>query len=164
MRSTCLLDLIGVDGKNKQQQISIKETLMILHKMRKTVIQYLNDIDNNLSGDEAILVKVSNSISEKISTLLTQVRVIRKGTTTADDPNSAEAAGTKVTKDRDGKAKSDEDFKNASTAEKLEWVKKNLVEGNVDNPEEESEKFVGKDLRFSFTDVDCLHNFYLILN
>ena len=32
--------------------------------------------------------------------------------------------GLKVTKDRDGKAKSDEDFKNASTAEKLEWVKK----------------------------------------
>ena len=60
---------------------------------------------------------------------MTQVRVIRKGTTKLDDPNSAEAAGTKVTKDRDGKAKSDEDFKNASAAEKIAWVKKNLEEG-----------------------------------
>lgn len=148
-------DLMGVDGKKQTAANFYKRDIDDLAQDEgKTVIQYLNDIDNNLSGDEAILVKVSNSISEKISTLLTQVRVIRKGTTTADDPNSAEAAGTKVTKDRDGKAKSDEDFKNASTAEKLEWVKKNLVEGNVDNPEEESEKFVGKDLRFSFTDVD----------
>ncbi len=148
-------DLMGVDGKKQTAANFYKRDIDDLAQDEgKTVIQYLNDIDKNLSGDEAILVKISNSISEKISTLLTQVRVIRKGTTTADDPNSAEAAGTKVTKDRDGKAKSDEDFKNASTAEKLEWVKKNLVEGNVDNPEEESKKFVGKDLRFSFTDVD----------
>ena len=148
-------DLMGVDGKKQTAANFYKRDIEDLAQDEgKTVIQYLNDIDNNLSGDEAILVKISNSISERISSLLTQVRVIRKGTTKLDDPNSAEAAGTKVTKDRDGKAKSDEDFKNASAAEKIAWVKKNLEEGNVDNPEEESKKFVGKDLRFSFTDVD----------
>ena len=89
-------DLMGVDGKKQTAANFYKRDIDDLAQDEgKTVIQYLNDIDNNLSGDEAILVKVSNSISEKISTLLTQVRVIRKGTTTADDPNSAEAAGTK---------------------------------------------------------------------
>ena len=148
-------DLMGVDGKKQTAANFYKRDIEDLAQDEgKTVIQYLNDIDNNLSGDEAILIKISNSISERISSLLTQVRVIRKGTTKLDDPNSAEAAGTKVTKNRDGKAKSDEDFKNASAAEKIAWVKKNLEEGNVDNPEEESKKFVGKDLRFNFTDVD----------
>ena len=88
---------MGVDGKKQTAANFYKRDIEDLAQDEgKTVIQYLNDIDNNLSGDEAILVKISNSISERISSLLTQVRVIRKGTTKLDDPNSAEAAGTKV--------------------------------------------------------------------
>ena len=44
----------------------------------KTEIEYLNSIDNNLSGGEVVLIKVSNSITSKIGTLLKLVRSIRK--------------------------------------------------------------------------------------
>ena len=35
----------------------------------KTDIEYLKDIDENLSGDEVILIKISNSISQKVNML-----------------------------------------------------------------------------------------------
>ena len=35
--------------------------------MKKNYIQYLNDIEENLSGDEVILIKISNSITNRVA-------------------------------------------------------------------------------------------------
>jgi len=120
----------------------------------KTSIQYLNDIEDNLSGDEVILIRISNSISKHISTLTDQIGEIRKNTGKKRGPGSAEAGGTDALGPRDGKAKSDEDFKKISDAEKIEWVKKQLEEAGEEGAEETATDIVGKKLRFHFTDVE----------
>jgi hypothetical protein len=122
-------DLMGVDGKKQTAANFYKRDVEILAGDEgKTEIEYLKDIEENLSGDEVILVKISNSISSQISTLTNQVRDIRKNEKKGLDPDSGEATGTKAIDGRDKKTQSDKDFKDISDAEKLEWVKKKLEE------------------------------------
>ena len=82
------------------------------------------------------------------------MRDIRKNEKKVLDPDSGEAMGTKALENRDGKTKSDKDFKEISNAEKLEWVKKKLEEGGEEDVEGVAGEIVGKKLRFHFTDVD----------
>ena len=70
----------------------------------KSEIEYLKEIENNLSGDEVILVKISNSISQRVGVLLNQIKVIRKGSLKPLNPDSGETAGTKALGPRDGRA------------------------------------------------------------
>ena len=148
-------DLMGVDGKKQTAANFYKRDVEILAGDEgKSEIEYLKDIEENLSGDEVILVKISNSISSQISTLTNQVRDIRKNEKKVLDPDSGEAMGTKALENRDGKTKSDKDFKEISNAEKLEWVKKKLEEGGEEDVEGVAGEIVGKKLRFHFTDVD----------
>ena len=148
-------DLMGVDGKKQTAANFYKRDVEILAGDEgKTEIEYLKDIEENLSGDEAILVHISNSISEQISTLTNQVRDIRKNEKKGLDPDSGEATGTKAIDGRDKKTQSDKDFKDISDAEKLEWVKKKLEEGGEENVDEVAGDIVGKKLRFHFTDVN----------
>ena len=155
MFDATLDDLMGVDGKKQTAANFYKRDIENLAgDDGKSEIEYLKDIEENLSGDEVILVKISNSITQKINTLLQQVRNIRKNTKKGLAPDSGEMTGTKALDDRDGKAQSDKDFKNISDAEKLEWVKKKLEEGGEEDVEEVAGDIVGKKLRFHFTDVD----------
>ena len=155
MFDATLDDLMGVDGKKQTAANFYKRDIENLAgDDGKSEIEYLKDIEDNLSGDEVILVKISNSITQKINTLLQQVRNIRKNTKKGLAPDSGEMTGTKALDDRDGKTQSDKDFKNISDAEKLEWVKKKLEEGGEDDVEEVAGDIVGKKLRFHFTDVD----------
>ena len=155
MFDATLDDLMGVDGKKQTAANFYKRDIENLAgDDGKSEIEYLKDIEDNLSGDEVILVKISNSITTKISTLLNQVRNIRKNTKKGLANDSGEMTGTKALGDRDGKAQSDRDFKNISDAEKLEWVKKKLEEGGEEDIEDVAEDIVGKKLRFHFTDVD----------
>ena len=148
-------DLMGVDGKKQTAANFYKRDVEILAGDEgKSEIEYLKDIEENLSGDEAILVQISNSISEQISTLTNQVRDIRKNEKKGLDPDSGEATGTKAIDGRDKKTQSDKDFKDISDAEKLEWVKKKLEEGGEENVDEVAGDIVGKKLRFHFTDVN----------
>jgi len=148
-------DLMGVDGKKQTAANFYKRDVEILAGDEgKTEIEYLKDIEENLSGDEVILVKISNSISSQISTLTNQVRDIRKNEKKGLDPDSGEATGTKAIDGRDKKTQSDKDFKDISDAEKLEWVKKKLEEGGEEHVDEVAGDIVGKKLRFHFTDVD----------
>ena len=148
-------DLMGVDGKKQTAANFYKRDLETLAGDEgKSEIEYLKDIDDNLSGDEVILVKISNSITSHITTLTSQVRDIRKNTKKELDPDSGEATGTKAIDGRDKKTQSDKDFKDISDAEKLEWVKKKLEEGGEENAAEVAGDIVGKKLRFHFTDVD----------
>ena len=148
-------DLMGVDGKKQTAANFYKRDLEILAGDEgKSEIEFLKDIDDNLSGDEVILVKISNSITSHITTLTSQVRDIRKNTKKELDPDSGEATGTKAIDGRDKKTQSDKDFKDISDAEKLEWVKKKLEEGGEENAAEVAGDIVGKKLRFHFTDVD----------
>ena len=155
MFDATLDDLMGVDGKKQTAANFYKRDIENLAgDDGKSEIEYLKDIEDNLSGDEVILVKISNSITTKISTLVNQVRNIRKNTKKGLANDSGEMTGTKALGDRDGKAQSDRDFKNISDAEKLEWVKKKLEEGGEEDIEDVAEDIVGKKLRFHFTDVD----------
>ena len=148
-------DVMGVDGKKQTAANFYKRDVESLAEDEgKTEIEYLKDIDENLSGDEIILIKISNSISQKVNMLLNQIRVIRKNTLKPLQPDSGEAAGTKALGPRDGRAKSDKDFKEISDAEKLEWVKKKLEEGGEEKSEEVATGIVEKKLRFHFTDVE----------
>ena len=104
---------------------------------------------NNLSGDEIILVKISNSISQKVNILLNQIKVIRKGSLKPLNPDSGETAGTKALGPRDGRAKSDDDFKKISDAEKFEWVKKKLEEGGEEKSEESGYWYCRKKIKIS---------------
>jgi len=155
MFDATLDDLMGVDGKKQTAANFYKRDIENLAgDDGKNEIEYLKDIEDNLSGDEVILVKISNSITQKINTLLQQVRNIRKNTKKGLAPDSGEMTGTKALDDRDGKTQSDKDFKDISDAEKLEWVKKKLEEGGEEDVEEVAGDIVGKKLRFHFTDVD----------
>ncbi len=148
-------DVMGVDGKKQTAANFYKRDVESLAEDEgKTEIEYLKDIDENLSGDEIILIKISNSISQKVNMLLNQIRVIRKNTLKPLQPDSGEAVGTKALEPRDGRAKSDKDFKEISDAEKLEWVKKKLEEGGEEKSEEVATGIVEKKLRFHFTDVE----------
>lgn len=148
-------DLMGVDGKKQTAANFYKRDVEILAGDEgKSEIEYLKDIEENLSGDEVILVKISNSINSAISTLTNQVRDIRRNEKKQLDPDSGEAIGTKALDNREGKTKSDKDFKEISDAEKLEWVKKKLEEGGEEDSEGVPNEIVGKKLRFLFTDVD----------
>ena len=148
-------DIMGVDGKKQSAANFYKRDIdEMAADEEKTSIQYLNDIEDNLSGDEVILIRISNSISKHISTLTDQIGEIRKNTGKKRGPGSAEAGGTDALGPRDGKAKSDEDFKKISDAEKIEWVKKQLEEAGEEGAEETATDIVGKKLRFHFTDVE----------
>jgi len=148
-------DIMGVDGKKQSAANFYKRDIdEMAADEEKTSIQYLNDIEDNLSGDEVILIRISNSISKHISTLTDQIGEIRKNTGKKRGPGSAEAGGTDALGPRDGKAKSDDDFKRISDAEKIEWVKKQLEEAGEEGAEETATDIVGKKLRFHFTDVE----------
>ena len=148
-------DIMGVDGKKQTAANFYKRDLESLAEDEgKSEIEYLKEIENNLSGDEVILVKISNSISQRVGVLLNQIKVIRKGSLKPLNPDSGETAGTKALGPRDGRAKSDDDFKKISDAEKFEWVKKKLEEGGEEKSEEMATGIVEKKLRFHFTDVE----------
>ena len=104
MFDATLDDLMGVDGKKQTAANFYKRDIENLAgDDGKSEIEYLKDIEENLSGDEVILVKISNSITQKINTLLQQVRNIRKNTKKGLAPDSGEMTGTKALDDRDGK-------------------------------------------------------------
>jgi len=148
-------DLMGVDGKKQTAANFYKRDIAELSADEdKTEIEYLNNIDENISGEEVILIKLSNSITNKINTLLHQVRSIRAGSGKKRGPDSAESEGTTTVNERPTKTKSDEEFKKKSDAEKLEFIKKQLEEAGDENKEENAKEIVSKKLRFHFTDVN----------
>ena len=151
-------DIMGVDGKKQSAQNFFKRDIEELAADEgKTEIEYLNSIDNNLSGEEVVLIKVSNSITSKIGTLLKLVRSIRKDTgKKPGSKDSPESEGTDTINQRPTKTKSDEEFKKKTDAEKLEFIKKQLEEAGSENIDENANEIVGKKLRFHFTDVDNL--------
>jgi len=148
-------DIMGVDGKKQTAANFYKRDIEELAEdEKKTTIQYLNDIEENLSGDEVILIRLSDSISKKVATLREQIRNIRKTDPNKHNPDSAEAKGSTTVEDRDGKAKSDAAFKKASDAEKLKYIKKQLEDSGEEDALAKAKDIVGKKLRFHFTDVD----------
>lgn len=149
-------DLMGVDGKKQTAANFFKRDIEELAEEEgKSEIDYLNTIEENISGEEVILVKISNAITKRVNTLRDQVGSIRKGKgTKRGSPDSAESEGTTAVNERPTKTKSDEEFKKKSDAEKLEFIKKQLEEAGDENKEENANEIVGKKLRFHFTDVN----------
>jgi hypothetical protein len=148
-------DLMGVDGKKQSAANFYKRNLEELAEdENKSEIQFLNDIENNLSGDEVLLIKISSSITSKMNTLLKQVGNYRKGAHTKQGSDSAEVTGTDSVNNRDKKTQADEDFKKISDKEKLDYLKKQLEEAGVENVNESASEIVTKKLRFHFTDVE----------
>ena len=150
-------DLMGVDGKKQTAANFYKRDIEELASdEKKTQIQYLNEIEDNLSGDEVILIRLSDSISKRVGTLREQIRNIRKDTLVKRGPGSAEVSGTKLLGEREQKTKSDEDFKLISDAEKLKSIMEQLEAGGEDESEKKknAQDIVGKKLRFHFTDVE----------
>ncbi len=150
-------DLMGVDGKKQTAANFYKRDIEELASdEKKTQIQYLNEIEDNLSGDEVILIRISDSISKRVGTLREQIRNIRKDTLVKRGPGSAEVSGTKLLGEREQKTKSDEDFKLISDAEKLKSIMEQLEAGGEDESEKKknAQDIVGKKLRFHFTDVE----------
>ena len=151
-------DLMGVDGKKQSAQNFFKRDIDELASDEgKSTIEYLNSIDSNLSGEQVILIKISNSITNKINTLLGTIRSFRKDTgKKPGSKDSPESEGTDTINKRPTKTKSDEEFKKKTDAEKLEFIKKQLEEAGSENIDENANEIVGKKLRFHFTDVDNL--------
>jgi hypothetical protein len=150
-------DLMGVDGKKQTAANFYKRDIEELAEdEQKTVIQYLNDIEDNLSGDEVILIKISNAINNRVNTLINLVRNIRKDSLNKRGKDSAEASGSKLLEEREKKTKSDEDFKLISDAEKLKSIMEQLEAGGEDEDEKKKNAadIIGKKLRFHFTDVE----------
>ena len=148
-------DLMGVDGKKQTAANFYKRDIQDLAEdENKTPIQYLNDIDENLSGDEVVLIKISNSITNRVSTLTQQIRNIRKNILTNRGHGSAEKSGSDALDDRDKKTQSDREFIAISDAEKMDFIKKQLEEAGDENVEVNAADIVGKKLRFHFTDVE----------
>lgn len=148
-------DLMGVDGKKQTAANFYKRDIHDLAEdENKTPIQYLNDIDENLSGDEVVLIKISNSITNRVSTLTQQIRNIRKNILTNRGHGSAEKSGSDALDDRDKKTQSDREFIAISDAEKMDFIKKQLEEAGDENVEVNAADIVGKKLRFHFTDVE----------
>lgn len=150
-------DLMGVDGKKQTAANFYKRDIEELAEdEQKTVIQYLNDIEENLSGDEVILIKISNAINNRVNTLINLVRNIRKDSLNKRGKDSAEASGSKLLEEREKKTKSDEDFKLISDAEKLKSIMEQLEAGGEDEDEKKKNAadIIGKKLRFHFTDVE----------
>ncbi len=150
-------DLMGVDGKKQTAANFYKRDVDELAEDEgKTTIQYLNDIDDNLSGDEVILIRISNSISSRVNTLREQIKNIRKDTLNKRGKGSAEATGTEFIEKRDKKTETDKDYKLISDQEKLKSIMEQLDASSDD--EEEKKKnaadIMGKKLRFEFIDVD----------
>ena len=149
-------DIMGVDGKKQSAQNFFKRDIEELATDEgKTEIEYLNSIDSNLSGEEVILIKISNSITSKINTLLKLIRSIRKDTIKKPGAkDSPESEGTTIVNERPTKTKSDEEFKRKTDAQKLEFIKKQLEEAGNENVDENANEIIGKKLRFHFTDVN----------
>ena len=150
-------DLMGVDGKKQTAANFYKRDIEELAEdEKKTQIQYLNDIEDNLSGDEVILIKISNAITNRVNTLRDLIRNIRKDTINKRGLGSAEVSGSKLLEEREQKTKSDEDFKLISDAEKLKSIMEQLEAGGEDEAEKKKNAadIVGKKLRFHFTDVE----------
>ena len=150
-------DLMGVDGKKQTAANFYKRDIEELAEdEQKTVIQYLNDIEDNLSGDEVILIKISNAINNRVNTLINLVRNIRKDSLNKRGKDSAEASGSKLLEEREKKTKSDEDFKLISDAEKLKSIMEQLEAAGEDEDEKKKNAadIIGKKLRFHFTDVE----------
>jgi hypothetical protein len=148
-------DLMGVDGKKQTAANFYKRDIQELAEdENKTPIQYLNDIDENLSGDEVILVKISNSITNRVTTLTQQIRNIRKNILINRGHGSAEKSGSDALEERDKKTQSDREFIAISDAEKMDFIKKQLEDAGDENIEVNAADIVGKKLRFHFTDVE----------
>ena len=149
-------DLMGVDGKKQSAQNFFKRDIDELASDEgKSPIEYLNSIDSNLSGEQVILIKISNSITNKINILLGTIRSFRKDTgKKPGSKDSPESEGTDTINQRPTKTKSDEEFKKKTDAEKLEFIKKQLEEAGSENIDENANEIVGKKLRFHFTDVE----------
>ena len=147
-------DLMGVDGKKQTAANFYRRDIEELAEDEgKTQIQYLNDIDKNLSGEEAVLIKISHSIKQRMNTYLNQIREYKKGHLKKTDPNSAEVAGTKKLTDRE-KTKTDEEYEKSTNKEKIESIIKQLEEAEDENSKENAEDIAKKKLRFVFTDVN----------
>ena len=148
---------MGVDGKKQTTANFYKRDIEELAEdEKKTQIQYLNDIEDNLSGDEVILIKISNAITNRVNTLRDLIRNIRKDTLNKRGKDSAEATGSKLLEEREQKTKSDADFKLISDAEKLKSIMEQLEAAGEDEGEKKKNAadIVGKKLRFHFTDVE----------
>lgn len=148
-------DLMGVDGKKQTAANFYKRDIEELAEdEKKTQIQYLNDIEDNLSGDEVILIKISNAITKRVATLTQQIRNIRKNILINRGHGSAEKSGSDAIDDRDKKTQSDREFIAISDAEKMDFIKRQLEEAGDENVEVNAADIVGKKLRFHFTDVE----------
>jgi len=150
-------DLMWVDGKKQTAANFYKRDIEELAEdEKKTQIQYLNDIEDNLSGDEVILIKISNAITNRVNTLRDLIRNIRKDTLNKRGKDSAEATGSKLLEEREQKTKSDADFRLISDAEKLKSIMEQLEAAGEDESEKKKNAadIVGKKLRFHFTDVE----------
>ncbi len=149
-------DIMGVDGKKQSAQNFFKRDIEELASdENKSQIEYLNSIEDNLSGEEVVLIKISNSITSKINTLLGTIRSYRKDTGKKPGAkDSPESEGTKKINERPTKTKSDEEFKSKTDQEKYEFIKQQLEEAGEDNNDEKAEEIVNKKLRFHFTDVN----------
>jgi len=147
-------DLMGVDGKKQTAANFYRRDIEELAEDEgKSQIQYLNALDRNLSGEEAILIQISHSIKQRMNTYLNQIREYKKGHLKKTDPNSAEVAGTIKIKDRE-KTKTDKEFEKSTNKEKIKSIIKQLEEAEDENSRENAEDIAKKKLRFVFTDVN----------
>lgn len=147
-------DLMGVDGKKQTAANFYRRDIEELAEDEgKTQIQYLNDIDKNLSGEEAVLIQISHSIKQRMNTYLNQIREYKKGHLKKTDPNSAEVAGTEKLKARE-KTKTDEEYEKSTNKEKIDSIIKQLEEAEDENSKENAKDIAKKKLRFVFTDVN----------
>jgi len=149
-------ELMDVDGKKQSANNFYKRDIDELKEdYNLKEIEFWNKLPELVNNNEELLIKISNSIQKKISTLTSQVRVYGVGTLKKrGTPDSPEAVGTTAISNTGKTTKSDDDFKTVSEEEKIKIIKQQLEEAEEDNTDEGAEEIVKKKLRFHFTDVN----------
>lgn len=148
-------DLMDVDGKKQAANNFYKRDIQEFcedNDIKESELGIkLNDL---VSENEALLIKISDSIAKKWNILLNQVRTYREGSLKNKiNKGSPESVGSTAINTTGKTTQSDEDFKKISEKEKLEILKKQLLEGEDDNVDENANEIIQKKLRFHFTDV-----------
>lgn len=148
-------EVMDVDGKKQSANNFYKrdiQELMDDYELKET--EFWNKLSDLVNDNEELLIKVSNAITRKLSTLRQQIESYRKGVQKkpgrADSP---ETLGTTAIGNTGKTTKSDDDFKNVSEEEKIRIIKEQLEQAEEENIDEGAEEIVKKKLRFHFTDV-----------
>lgn len=149
-------DVMNVDGKKQSAHNFYKRDVQeLINEYGLKESEFWNKLSELVSDNEELLIKISNAISKKWNTLLTQVKAYREGIQKkpgrADSP---ESVGTTAIANTGKKTQSDDDFKTYSEEEKIRIIKEQLEQAKEENVDEGAEEIVKKKLRFHFTDVN----------